>query len=588
MTLRSDRASPAPPSDPGNSGGESREVEWQLAAPDLAVVRRWLDQHTDLHGLRIEPLPTQQLRDTYLDTEDWRVFRAGFALRLRENGDQVEATLKGLRSARDDVADRRELTEPMGDGRVKALAQATGPVGSRVRDVAGVKPLRPLFEVRTSRQRFAVRRRSPAAEVGEIALDEAHFSRGNDRRRPMVLTRVELEAKGPDPAPLEQLAERLRTECELRPATENKFAVGLRAASLDPPRTAGRHADAEPQTAAMDASTRAGEFAAAALGRLVGDWEAEEPLARLGESPEALHALRVTGRRMATVLDLFSPYLPASLGKKGLAKLKRLLDALGAVRDVDIRLEAANRFRGRLAESDARALEPLLRHLESERGAARARMLRALDAKPTRRWLETLPGQLAAIPPPRASTSPRNAAALDVVPELIRSRYRKLRKCARRLNPESSLGEYHKVRVRTKKLRYALEVLAPTYGKPAEEMLSALHKLQNKLGTQHDSDVVAQYLTQLAKQPPAGFSGETLFLIGRMAEHHARDAAGIGRKVAKPWRRVRGKHWRALRARSKELRDGTPKKQGNVSDANGSAPIAARAGGPASRDVAGA
>src|SRR6185312_6100411 len=147
----------------------------------------------------------------------------------------AEATLKGLRSARNDVADRREITEPLSTSGEKALAHATGPVGTRVHDVTGVKPLRTLFEVRTSRQRFAVRGGNPVSDVGEIALDESRFSRGkgNGHRRPVLLTRVELEAVGPDAEPLEQLANRLRSECGLHPATENKFAVGLRSASLE-------------------------------------------------------------------------------------------------------------------------------------------------------------------------------------------------------------------------------------------------------------------------------------------------------------------------------------------------------------------
>jgi triphosphatase len=591
---RARTTAPAPAAAPVNggsiAGGEAREVEWQLAAHDLGVVRRWLDQHTRLDHLSIKPLPMQQLHDTYLDTEDWRVFRAGFALRLREKEGHVEATLKGIRSAREDVADRREITEPLSQSRAKALAQATGPVGNRVRDVAGVKPLRTLFEVRTSRQRFAVRSRGPAAAVGEIALDEARFSRGDGHghRRPMVLTRVELEAVGPESAPLERLAERLRTECRLHRATENKFAVGLRSASLEPPRGAGPGQEAEPAAAVMHAATRAGDFAAAALQRLLQEWHVNEPAARLGEGAEPLHKLRVTGRRVDTVLSLFRAYLPAGLVRSR-PTLKALLDALGAVRDADIRLETASTFRSSLAEGDRPGLDPLLQHLESERAQARSRMLRALDAKSTRDWLDTLPNQLA------RTISSRDAAALAVVPGLIRRRYRKLRKFARRLTPKSSMAEFHKVRVQTKKLRYAIEVVAPAYTKPADKMLAALHNLQGKLGTQHDADVVSLYLTQLATHPPANFTAATLFMMGRMAELHARTAARMGRKVEKPWRNARGRRWKALRSRMRKLRDGargrapesTPKGRGVVHrGGNGKFPgalgtaAAAGAGGP--------
>jgi CHAD domain-containing protein len=554
----------------GSAHGDAREVEWQLTAPDLGPVRRWLDRHAQLDHLRIEPLPTQQLHDTYLDTEDWRVFRAGFALRLREKNERksghVEATLKGLKSARADVADRREITERVAEGRPKALAHAVGPVGTRVRDVAGVRPLRTLFDVRTSRQRFAVRSGNAATPVGEIALDEARFSRGNGHnghRRPMVLTRVELEASGPDSGALERLAERLCAECGLHPARENKFAVGLRSASLQPPRVARLEADTEtePDAAVMGSWTCASDFAAEALQRLLQEWQAHEPAARLGEGPEPLHKLRVTARRMDTVLSLFRTFLPGSVARNR-PKLKGLLDAVGDVRDVDIRLEAVSALRDKLADNERAACDPLLQHLQSERTHARTRMLRALDAKATREWLDTLPGQLARAAATTQSAAARNALALAVMPDLIRKRYRKLRQCAQRLTRQSSIGEFHKVRVRSKKLRYALEVVAPTYRKPTDEVLAALHKLQSKLGTQHDSDVIAKYLTELATHPPESFSAATLFMMGRMAEMHAQKASRLGAKIKKPWRKVRGWRWQALRARMRELREELPPSRG--------------------------
>ncbi len=314
----------------------------------------------------------------------------------------------------------------------------------------------------------------------------------------------------------------------------------------------------------MHGSARAGDFAAAALRRLLVEWRAHEPGARLGERPEALHALRVTGRRMDTVLSLFRAYLPATL-RKGRPKLKKVVDALGTVRDVDIRVQAVRTFRSDLPEGDRGALDPLLRLLESERHAARASMLRVLDAKPARRWLETLPSQLDALPKQfartvdhHASASTRSDAALTVVPNLVRRRYRKLRKCAAQLNQASSMSEYHEVRIRAKKLRYALEVVAPTYAKPADEMLSVLHKLQSRLGTQHDGDVVTRYLGRLAAEPPPDFTPRTLFIIGRLAELHSQDAVRMSGKIGKSWRKVRGRRWKALRSRMKELREDTP------------------------------
>jgi len=85
---------------------------------------------------------------------------------------------------------------------------------------------------------------------------------------------------------------------------------------------------------------------------------------------------------------------------------------------------------------------------------ARARMVRALDCEPTRRWLGSL--SLAS-----AQASAGNWAfadrAMAVMPERVRGRFRKLRKSVRSLGSESSMEDYHAVRRRAKQLRYAIE-----------------------------------------------------------------------------------------------------------------------------------
>src|ERR1700692_897220 len=159
---------------PGHKHG--REVEWQLASTDLGSVRRWLADHGTIGGLVLEPRSTLQIFDSYLDTDDWRIHRAGFALRIRAESGKSEATLKSLHSASAEVADRRELTETMEDSQSESIRQSIGPVGTRVHAVSGAHALQPLFEVRTSRQRFAIHRENEAQQLGEIALDVTAIS----------------------------------------------------------------------------------------------------------------------------------------------------------------------------------------------------------------------------------------------------------------------------------------------------------------------------------------------------------------------------------------------------------------------------
>src|SRR5450755_274597 len=121
--------------EPGQLNG--REVEWQLACTDLGSVRRWLADHGTIDGLVLEPRTTLQIFDTYLDTDDWRIHRAGYALRIRSESGKSEATLKSLHSASAEVADRRELSETLENSESESIRHSIGPVGARVHAVSG-------------------------------------------------------------------------------------------------------------------------------------------------------------------------------------------------------------------------------------------------------------------------------------------------------------------------------------------------------------------------------------------------------------------------------------------------------------------
>ena len=212
---------------------DAPEIEWQLAAEDLAAVGRWLALPARTAGLRVEPLAPQVLRDTYFDTSDWRVLRAGFALRIRHEGPRAEATLKSLRSARVDRAERREITETLPDGLTDPEG-ADGPVGSWLRRTLGGASLHPLFRAHTRRDRFAVHPGAGTGQIGEIALDDTLLL--DATQRPLEqLRRVEVELTEGVPETLLPLVDALREVCGLRAARENKFAAGVRAAALHPP-----------------------------------------------------------------------------------------------------------------------------------------------------------------------------------------------------------------------------------------------------------------------------------------------------------------------------------------------------------------
>src|SRR5687767_1479364 len=103
-----------------------REIEWQLSAPDLGLVRRWLSDHGSVDGLTIEPRPTRTISDIYVDTGDWRLQRAGFALRMRDTSGRPEATLKDLARGSDFLRIRPEFNDRRPSADFGALAAGRG------------------------------------------------------------------------------------------------------------------------------------------------------------------------------------------------------------------------------------------------------------------------------------------------------------------------------------------------------------------------------------------------------------------------------------------------------------------------------
>jgi CHAD domain-containing protein len=316
----------------------------------------------------------------------------------------------------------------------------------------------------------------------------------------------------------------------------------------------------------FDLTTSARTVAIAELRRLLAAWRQHEPGARRGEDPEELHQLRVTARRIDATLGLFKRQLPAAL-VRARKPTKSVLRSLGAARDLDVQLSELAHYCGGLPAEERATAEPLRARLESERARARARMVRSLDAEPTRRWLETL----------SQATSAEDAAAngadpaMVVMPDRVQRRFRKLRKSVRRLRPKSSMEDYHLVRRRAKQLRYATECGAVLFGKPADEMLKALRRLQDKLGAHQDACMAQSRLAGIAADPVSGLPPTTLFLMGRLAEHYAQVTGETRRTLARSWRKVRGKRWKALRARLGELHDGAEA----ASDARPTIPLAA-------------
>jgi triphosphatase len=557
---------------------DHQEIEWQFDATDLESVERWLEENPSVSGLAVYPMETKDLADTYYDTEDWRFYRAGYALRVRRDGKNVGVTMKALAPPEDGgLKKRREISEPLRSGGARALATARGPVGDRLRLLAGNQDLRPLFEIRTRRKVFELRSEDQAdsldasagevvvgpegdirykeessvsaeevtvdalggihkREIGhvlaEVALDESEFSGGDEGAR---LSRIEVEVADEGAGSYDGVAgfvDQLQSSLELRPTGTSKFETGLCVAGLQPA-VAPDFGSNE-----IDASMSAGEVAFAILRRHFAKMLAHEPGVRLGEDPEELHDMRVATRRLRAALKLYKEVLPKR-AERYERDLRHFAGSLGEVRDLDVQLE---RLAGE-ASGGGEVMEDVGAALEERRVEMRRRMLEALDSSRYERFVASFSGTLRRGRRP-APTGP----ILEVAPGLVRRRYKKVRKDVKSLTADSPPEDFHDLRKKGKHLRYALEPLRGIYGKPAERVVELLKSVQDDLGDNQDLIVAAGLMREL------GLAGDlpprVSFSLGAIAERYAREAAQIRARFlgsnelralegGKPWKKLR-------------------------------------------------
>jgi triphosphatase len=522
---------------------EACDVVWQFDAVDLRPVVRWLDElaeGAESLAVRINPTGSTSQVEVYLDTDDRRFHGAGYALRVRRagrgKGARTEATMMELDSITTDPPgerSRHEVSERLQSADPELLAESDGPVAARVRAVAGRKKVRPQFEARTRRRLLSVE--AEGLPPGKIVLDEIAIrpAAGGAATR---LHRVEIEAPKAALAALRPLVERLQDACRLQPAKLTKYEVGALAAGLKTvPLVLG--------STSVEADAPIGRVGLAVLRRQFAALRAREPGTRLGDDSEELHGMRVASRRLRAALSLFADFLPPS-AEKLRGDLRWVAHTLGAVRDLDVQLEQLDGWLPEVPETDRAALLAVRSLLETKRLAARETMLDALDSRRYELFVGRFSRLLRSARGRRSG--PASLPARAVAPDLIEERFRALRKAAERVEGDSPAAEYHRIRIRGKRLRYALEFLADLYPGRTRPLTKRVVALQDILGLNQDAEVAIERLRQLAGEHAAELPPDAIFAMGEIAERYRRNAAELRARFPEAYGRVTGKTWKAF------------------------------------------
>jgi CHAD domain-containing protein len=267
---------------------------------------------------------------------------------------------------------------------------------------------------------------------------------------------------------------------------------------------------------------------------------AREAGTREGVDPEELHAMRVATRRQRAAWRVFGASFRPRRTKRYRRGLREIAARLGAVRDLDVLLDAADAYRADLPVSEQRALEPLLADWREHRDDARVLLVRELDSDGYRRWVDDYRDFVrteGVAVMPVGPTEPHHVR--DTAASRIWAAYEQVRGYEPILR-WADVETLHELRIAGKWLRYTLEFVREALGDDAAPLIARVTALQDHLGLMNDADVSASMARTFLVEHAGELSALEGAAIGRYLVSREREVARLRRTIGRPWRGVAG------------------------------------------------
>jgi CHAD domain-containing protein len=212
---------------------------------------------------------------------------------------------------------------------------------------------------------------------------------------------------------------------------------------------------------------------------------------------EFLHDLRIAVRRTRTALKLLGDVLPGDLALRYAPEFRWLGDLTTPLRDLDVQLEELPSMAAGLFAAGPADLEPFRAYLVRRRAAERRALNRGLRSD---RFATVLGDWRKALTVPRAGRrSPAGPRTGDLAADRTRRAYDKVIKLGAAITDDSPAESLHTLRKRCKELRYVLEFFASLHDPAAQrDMVGDLKRLQDCLGEFQDCEVQQHEIQALA------------------------------------------------------------------------------------------
>ena len=235
-----------------------------------------------------------------------------------------------------------------------------------------------------------------------------------------------------------------------------------------------------------------------------------------------VHQARVASRRLREALPVLTQGLHHTKAGKARRKIRRLTEALGTVRELDVSLHLIDEIVERPSIPRA-ALADVRAQVIEERERRRGVMLKRLGEVDTGKLAQRLASVRKALVEAPSAHGWRAALAVRIA-----RRARRLAKAIEGAGQVYAPESLHLVRIAAKKLRYALEIADESGAVPCPGAVRAIKRVQDALGRLHDLQILLHHVAAVGAAPRRrrATPDAGLAILSRMIEDECRHLHG--------------------------------------------------------------
>ncbi len=434
----------------------------------------------------------RRIKTTYVDTPDHRLRDACISLRLRRDGRRYLQTVKSKASLHGGLSDVVEMETTLPKDQLDLTSIPDKRLRNEIVSLVNGAALKAACTTLVKRAEAEVSHRHGTRAM--LAVDVAEINAG---KQSDTFYELELEHVDGSPAGLFDIAKELLPEGGATFSPLSKAERGFLLAKTGKVKPEPKPCKAE---VVVLSKHQTKEQAAQEVLREIAAQIAANVTAVLQLSvPEGPHQLRIGLRRLRSALLIFREVIGNPAAKHIASEAKWLGHQVGRLRDLDVIINDIV-LREAEAHPELGGFDRLAKALGKQADAVRLELRNLLIGHrvqsflfdlmkfiETRGWINVVEIE---------QTARLAAPVIELAGPALNKRWKKVSRCAKHIQ-DISVEDRHILRKELKKLRYAVEFLAPLYpAKKVKPFLKNLRKLQDVFGDLNDAAMIKAALIE--------------------------------------------------------------------------------------------